>query len=82
MVSAHPSAHTRARRRWGEPMYGLVNRCDYRKPVSPSEVANCRDANEEHDVDFNPTCAEYPLKPDPVTNGGMCWTVRSFAAKD
>uniref|UniRef100_A0A7S3TP04 Uncharacterized protein n=1 Tax=Emiliania huxleyi TaxID=2903 RepID=A0A7S3TP04_EMIHU len=67
--------------RWGEPMHGVVNRCDYRKPVSGDEVATCRDANEEHDVDFNPTCDAHPLKPDPVTNGGMCWTVRSFAAK-
>lgn len=66
---------------WGADMYGVVNRCDYRKPVPPAEVDNCRDANEEHEVDFSPTCAAYPLKPDPVANGGMCWTVRSFASK-
>ncbi|EOD26604.1 hypothetical protein EMIHUDRAFT_435121, partial [Emiliania huxleyi CCMP1516] len=27
---------------WGAPMYGVVNRCDYRKPVSEAEVSTSR----------------------------------------
>ena len=29
---------------WGEPMHGIVNRCDYRKPVTPEILDTCRDA--------------------------------------
>lgn len=63
---------------WGEPMEGLVNRCDYRKYVSSSELDQCRDANEEHNVDFSPGCDGRPLRPEPVENGGQCWSVSYF----
>lgn len=62
---------------------GLVNRCDYRKPInSPAELATCRDANEEHNKGYEGTCGAHSNIPynDPVTSGsGQCWTIHNFA---
>mmetsp|Transcript_69393 Transcript_69393/g.190485 ORF Transcript_69393/g.190485 Transcript_69393/m.190485 type:complete len:400 (+) Transcript_69393:2-1201(+) len=61
---------------------GLVNRCDYRKYVSPSELASCRDANEEHDSGYEDGCATHASRPfrDPlVHDSGTCWSVFNFA---
>lgn len=61
-------------------MHGVVNRCDYRKFVTRVEVDTCRDANEEHNVDFGPTCEAHALKADPLdATPSQCWTVTHFA---
>jgi len=65
---------------------GVVNRCDYRRHVDPSEVApvssSCRDANEDHGLNYEGGCEGYRTTPfvDPLTSGsGQCWSLRNFA---
>lgn len=68
---------------WGA-VKGVVNRCDYRKPItSASAQRNCRDANEEHNKGYEGSCGAYkkshPFN-DPVdSNPDQCWTVVNFA---
>ena len=67
---------------WGEPMHGLVNRCDYRRYVSADEAGKCRDANEDHGLSYEGSCEAHSDVPfaDPLyTKPETCWTVRSFA---
>ena len=67
---------------WGEPMHGLVNRCDYRRYVSADEAGKCRDANEDHGLSYEGSCDAHSDVPfaDPLyTKPETCWTVRSFA---
>lgn len=66
-------------------MEGVVNRCDYRKHVTPAALESCRDANEEHSSGFDDSCDAHADKPfaDPLdTTPGMCWTVTRFADPD
>merc|ERR1712226_933436 len=57
---------------------GVVNRCDYRKHVTQAALATCRDANEEHDVDWHPGCTpqQYANYQEPPAE--QCWEVTSF----
>lgn len=57
----------------GGQMDGYVNRCDYRKHVTPKVLPKCRDANEEHKVDWHSNC-EKLTKPDPA----QCWSWTGF----
>jgi len=61
---------------------GLVNRCDYRKYVSPSELDSCRDANEEHNNGYEDGCdthASVPFRDPLVHDPTKCWSVFNFA---
>jgi len=58
---------------------GVVNRCDYRKEVTRDALNSCRDANEEHTVDWSPNCA------GSLRGGGIkwppmqqCWEMEGF----
>jgi hypothetical protein len=73
-----------------EAVKGVVNRCDYRKPIkTATEQQQCRDANEEHTSGFDGlnlydgNCAGYekshPFKEPAETNPDQCWTVTNFA---
>ena len=63
---------------------GLVDRCDFRKRInSPQELATCRDANEEHNVELGTGCNEggNPDFADPAYGADKnekCWEVSSF----
>lgn len=57
---------------------GVVNRCDYRKHVSPSVRLNCRDANEEHNVDWAPGCTQSHFRNYQEPPSEKCWQVSSF----
>jgi hypothetical protein len=57
---------------------GVVNRCDYRKHVTAEVLKTCRDANEEHNVDWSPGCT-----PEQFTNyqepaDAQCWSLKYF----
>jgi len=55
---------------------GVGNRCDYRKKVTPDVVDNCRDANEEHEVDWHPSCkGDWRSKAPPAD---QCWEMEGF----
>jgi len=68
---------------------GLVDRCDYRRPVQESEAGECRDANEGHNRGYDGVngrgCpggndAINPNFQEPLTNAAdQCWTVSNFA---
>jgi len=61
---------------------GVVNRCDFRKSVSPAELPTCRDANEEHNDSYEDGCEEHEDLPstDPLlSTPEQCWSVSSFA---
>jgi len=60
---------------------GLVNRCDYRKYVSPTVLETCRDANEEHQKGYDGSCEAHSSIPfeEPVGKSDQCWTVYNFA---
>lgn len=56
-------------------MRGYVNRCDYRKEIKSQALRRkCRDANEEHNVDWNPGCDMARSVPPPET----CWEMQGF----
>jgi len=62
-----------------------VNRCDYRRYVSPEEAGTCRDANERHGLSFEDGCEDHASIPfeEPVeARPDACWTVSSFADPD
>ena len=42
---------------------GVVNRCDYRRPVAPSEAGQCRDANEGHGLGYEEGCEAHSSTP-------------------
>lgn len=63
---------------WEEALTGVVNRCDYRKYVSPSVRPGCRDANEEHDVDMHPGCTQDDFLNYAEPPAEQCWEVMSF----
>jgi len=55
---------------------GVANRCDYRKKVTPAVLKNCRDANEEHKVDWHPSCkGDWRSKAPPAD---QCWEMEGF----
>jgi hypothetical protein len=63
---------------------GLTNRCDYRRPVAIGEdLETCRDANEDHGMSYEGTCAAYAdvAFDDPALrhDGASCWSVSKFA---
>lgn len=70
-------------------MPGLVDRCDYRRPVQESEAGECRDANEDHNRGYDGVngrgCpggneAINPNFQEPLTNtADQCWTISNFA---
>jgi len=67
---------------WGEAMNGIVNRCDYRKHVTPDALETCRDANEEHSSGYDGTCEEHSkvkFKDPLYSSPDQCWTVTRFA---
>ena len=75
---------------WHEGLKGLVNRCDYRREIKPSQLKRCRDANEDHPKwtagSFEGGCQSFknshPFK-EPVTHSpDQCWTVKNFATWD
>lgn len=57
---------------------GIVNRCDYRKHVTPAALPNCRDANEEHNVDWGPGCNQSHFQNYKEPAAETCWEVTSF----
>jgi len=57
---------------------GVVNRCDYRKHVTPEVRLTCRDANEEHNVDWGPGCTKDHFQNYKEPPAGTCWEVASF----
>jgi hypothetical protein len=62
----------------------LTNRCDYRRPVaSGKDLETCRDANEDHGMSYEGTCAAYAdvAFDDPALRhgGASCWSVSKFA---
>ena len=62
---------------------GLTNRCDYRRRVSAgADLRTCRDANEDHGLSFEGSCAAHAelAFDDPASRtDGQCWSVDSFA---
>ena len=66
---------------WGA-VKGVVNRCDYRKPITADEQKTCRDANEEHNLGYEGSCGAYATShpfEDPLTaQPDQCWTVSHF----
>lgn len=61
----------------------LVNNCDYRRLVTPTEnLDNCRDANEENVQPFREGCNAQNLPPLNVPlveqNPEQCWEVQNF----
>jgi len=59
---------------WEGGTTGYVDRCDYRKHVTPQVLKNCRDANEEHNVDWGPGCGRPRTSPP----DDQCWEMEGF----
>eukprot|EP00931_Biecheleriopsis_adriatica_P121364 TRINITY_DN96448_c0_g1_i1.p1 TRINITY_DN96448_c0_g1~~TRINITY_DN96448_c0_g1_i1.p1 ORF type:complete len:554 (+),score=64.73 TRINITY_DN96448_c0_g1_i1:75-1736(+) len=57
---------------------GVVNRCDYRKHVTPEVLPTCRDANEEHNIDWGPGCTYEHFLNYREPPAETCWEVTSF----
>lgn len=57
---------------------GIVNRCDYRKLVTTETQPACRDANEEHTVDWSPGCTQEDFQNYQEPPDATCWELRSF----
>mmetsp|Transcript_96662 Transcript_96662/g.207421 ORF Transcript_96662/g.207421 Transcript_96662/m.207421 type:complete len:468 (-) Transcript_96662:61-1464(-) len=61
-----------------EATIGVVNRCDYRKHVTPDALETCRDANEEHNVDWHPDCTIEHFNNYKEPPAETCWELTSF----
>jgi len=57
---------------------GVVNRCDYRAHVRRRSIQSCRDANEEHDVNWNPGCTATHFANFKEPPEETCWHLTSF----
>lgn len=64
---------------WEGGTVGVVNRCDYRKHVTPEVLETCRDANEEHEVDWHPDCQPIHAQNYKEPDANTCWEIDYFA---
>eukprot|EP00931_Biecheleriopsis_adriatica_P031403 TRINITY_DN18420_c0_g1_i2.p1 TRINITY_DN18420_c0_g1~~TRINITY_DN18420_c0_g1_i2.p1 ORF type:complete len:371 (-),score=53.71 TRINITY_DN18420_c0_g1_i2:119-1156(-) len=58
---------------------GVVNRCDYRMHVDAAFLPRCRDANEQHSVDWHPGCTAQDFAQYKEPPADTCWELKYFA---
>jgi len=62
----------------------LVDRCDFRRLVTPTEDVNeCRDANEDHGMSFEGGCTPpFQLNQEIPEDDDRCWEIQRFGNVD
>lgn len=62
----------------------VTNRCDYRRVVAQGTTGSCRDANEEHGLNFETGCdAENFVRGQPIQeDDSQCWELQRFGHVD